>query len=280
MKDKKLPLRYLIMFLIAIGLLLGTTISGARAALTIFSPDYVSDFEMFHIGITLLESNDKDTDRQVGWRNYTVKKDSKESTTATGTWIVNNNIPLFSDIPANGLVIGKLYNEKYTVQNSGQIDEYVRVIIHKFWADNVVYDSNGAITSYKKDTSLKPSLIECTLDTSEGWIVDTSETTDERVILYYNMPISIGKKTPEFMTNLKINDEVRNSAGAPKEEPATDEKGNPYTKIIYSYPYEGKTFIVEMEADAVQTHNAADAIRSAWGRKVLIDESTKELTLQ
>lgn len=276
MKDKKLPLRYLIMFILAIGLLLGTTISGARAALTIYSPNYVSDFEMYHIGITLLESNDKDTDRQVGWRNYTVQKDSE--TSSTGTWIVNNNIPLFSDIPADGLIIGKLYNEKYTVQNSGQIDEYVRVIIHKFWADNVVYDSKGAITSYQKDTSLDPSLIECTLDTSKGWIVDETETTDERVILYYNMPISIGKKTPEFMTNLRIKDEVRKSAGKPKEEAAKDENGNPYTKIIYSYPYEGKTFIVEMEADAVQTHNAEDAIRSAWGRKVSISES-KELSL-
>ena len=278
MKDKKLPLRYLIMFVLAIGLLLGTTINGARAALTIFSPDYVSDFEMFHIGITLLESNDQDKNRPVGWRNYTVVEDSEDPTKATGTWTVNNNIPLFSDIAKDGLVIGKLYSEEYKVRNSGQIDEYVRVIIYKFWADDVVYDSEGKITSYKKDISLDPSLIECTLDTTDGWILDDSETTAERVILYYNKPISTGEETTKFMTNLKINDKVRNSAGNPKEEPATDEKGNPYTKIIYTYPYEGKMFIVEMEADAVQTHNAADAIRSAWGRRVSISES-KELSL-
>ena len=62
--NKKLPLKYLILFSVAIVLLLVSTISGARAAL-IESTEYVSDYEMYDIGITLTENN-----KEVGKRNY------------------------------------------------------------------------------------------------------------------------------------------------------------------------------------------------------------------
>ena len=268
---KKLPLNYLILFVVAIGLLAFTTVNGARAALTIFSPDYVSDFEMYHIGITLNEENVKEK-RQVGWRNYTIQKDS--ATSSTGTWVVNEDIPLFSDIPENGLVIGKQYSEKYTVTNSGKIDEYVRVKVYKYWA------TKNADGTFTKDNSLDPALIVCTLDDTKGWIIDKTETTAERTILYFNKPITIGEETPAFMTNLTIKADVNNHDGKPVKETKTGAGGETYTKITYVYPYDGKQFVVEMEADAVQTHNAVDAIRSAWGRKVSIDESSKVLTLQ
>ena len=34
---------------------------------------------------------------------------------------------------------------------------------------------------------------------------------------------------------------------------------------ISVYDYDGASFVVEAEVDAVQTHNARDAIKSAWG---------------
>ena len=43
----------------------------------------------------------------------------------------------------------------------------------------------------------------------------------------------------------------------------TDENG--YTTITTTYDYDGVTFNVEAQVDAVQTHNAEDAIKSAWG---------------
>ena len=42
------------------------------------------------------------------------------------------------------------------------------------------------------------------------------------------------------------------------------EDGNK-TEIVTSYDYNGITFHIDMEVDAVQEHNAAAAIRSAWG---------------
>ena len=50
----------------------------------------------------------------------------------------------------------------------------------------------------------------------------------------------------------------------------------PITKVLFktittSYDYDGYSFHVEAEVDAVQTHNAKDAIKSAWGVDVVID---------
>ena len=37
------------------------------------------------------------------------------------------------------------------------------------------------------------------------------------------------------------------------------------TTITTTYDYEGKQFCLEVTADAIQEHNAADAMKSAWG---------------
>ncbi|MFR0951708.1 MAG: hypothetical protein ACLSGK_02280 [Lachnospiraceae bacterium] len=52
--------------------------------------------------------------------------------------------------------------------------------------------------------------------------------------------------------------------------------------ITYTYKYNGNyTFHIDAEVDAVQTHNAKDAIKSAWGVDVNVsdDETTIELTV-
>ena len=43
--------------------------------------------------------------------------------------------------------------------------------------------------------------------------------------------------------------------------------------ITLDYDFDGVRFVMEAEVDAVQTHNAQDAIKSAWGVDVTIDES-------
>ena len=40
--------------------------------------------------------------------------------------------------------------------------------------------------------------------------------------------------------------------------------------ITTSYAYDGYRFCLEAEVDAVQTHNAEDAVKSAWGVDVNI----------
>ena len=48
---------------------------------------------------------------------------------------------------------------------------------------------------------------------------------------------------------------------------------NGWTTVTTVYEYDGAAFILEAEVDAVQTHNAQDAIRSAWGVEVSVDEN-------
>ena len=42
------------------------------------------------------------------------------------------------------------------------------------------------------------------------------------------------------------------------------------TVITTSFAYDGYRFNIKVEADAVQTHNAAEAVNSAWGVDVSI----------
>jgi hypothetical protein len=47
--------------------------------------------------------------------------------------------------------------------------------------------------------------------------------------------------------------------------------------ITTSYDYDGWQFCIEAAVDAVQDHNAEDAIKSAWGRDVTISGGTLQL---
>ena len=50
----------------------------------------------------------------------------------------------------------------------------------------------------------------------------------------------------------------------------TDDNG--LTTITTTYEYDGAQFVLEATVDAVQTHNAKDAIKSAWGVDVNISD--------
>ena len=282
--NKKLPLRYLALFVIAISLLLLSTISGARAAL-IESEKYVSDYEMYDIGITLTEN-----DVPKGQRNYVE---------ATRTWFEKTD-PLLSDIPEDKFELGKAYDEVYRVRNTGTIDEFIRVIVYKYWLVPVEGD-DGKIT-YKKDFTLDPTTIECTLNTSgtnengwffdganNGWIYDSANSTKERAVLYleekipvYNEETKSGETLP-FMSKIRINNSIKDFFTKTVIETETEESGKKYTSIIYEYAYDGSKFCLEIVADGVQTHNAADAIKSTWGTNVTVaknaDGENYKLTL-
>jgi hypothetical protein len=148
--------------------------------------------------------------------------------------------------------IGKTYEEEISAANNGSYDEYVRMIITKSWKD-VDQDGNA-----KKDTSLAPSLIE--LEVSENWIEDKSAGTDEQAVYYYTKPLAPGEAVA-LVKSLRVAEDVTSVVSA------ADTKGT----ITTTYDYDGKSFSIDAEVDAVQTHNAEDAIYGAWGVKVSID---------
>ena len=163
------------------------------------------------------------------------------------------------------LKLGKKYKEEISVKNSGEIDSYVRVILTKSW-----WTPEG-----EKDPTLSPDLIDLHLLLGEDWMIDQEASTSERTILYYTKILPVGESTPILSDTLTIDPSIGNKV---IETVTTDDEG--YKTITYTYEYDGYRFNIEAEADAVQTHNVVDAVKSAWGVDVSVDAADGSIILQ
>ena len=137
--------------------------------------------------------------------------------------------------------------------------------VYKYWVDK---DGN-------KLTHLSPAMIDLHL-TNDHWIVDDRATTarmgeddprdGEMIVLYYDSPLAaageggVFHETEAFIDSVTIKSDVVTKV---TETRSTDADG--WTTVRTVYDYDGASFVVEAEVDAVQTHNARDAIKSAWG---------------
>ncbi len=246
-------------FGLAVALLLFSSVGGARAALTYYSDTYGSRVQTRNIGVTLVENG-----RDVSWRNY--------GSSADGRWDEGMGVLLehmlgegdSQEKKAENLVVGKAYQEELCVRNSGDIGQYVRVIIYRYWLDE-----NGQKT--EKTQKMSPEWINLNLVNSGNWLLDQEASTRERTVLYYNRVLAAGAATPLFSDTLSIDNAVAAKVTQ------TEEKVNGGTKITTTYDYNGVTFCLEAEVNAVQEHNAKDAILSAWGRRVDVNEGVLSL---
>ena len=247
MKKKKFPFRVTTAVLLSASavLLIGSTVGSTRAALTYYSENYGAEVTVSNIGVSLLENGET-----VSRRDYD----------SNGEWNETSGA-LLADLQEETIVPGKEYDEALAVSNSGSIDSYVRVILNKSWTD-----SEGST-----DPNLSPDLIDLNLLTDNGWIIDEDASTAERTILYYTNILPAGETTPALSDTVRIDPAVADKV---TEEVATDENG--YKTITFTY--DGYTFELEAEVNAVQTHNAQDAIKSAWGVDVdVADDGTISL---
>ena len=249
MKKKKFPFRVTTAVLLSASavLLIGSTVGSTRAALTYYSENYGAEVTVSNIGVSLLENGET-----VSRRDYD----------SNGEWNETSGA-LLADLQEETIVPGKAYDEALAVSNSGSIDSYVRVILNKSWTD-----SEGST-----DPNLSPDLIDLNLLTDNGWIIDEDASTAERTILYYTNILPAGETTPALSDTVRIDPAVADKV---TEEVATDKNG--YKTITFTYAYDGYTFELEAEVNAVQTHNAQDAIKSAWGVDVdVADDGTISL---
>lgn len=262
------PVATLILFAAAAGLLLFSTIGGARAVFIAYSETYAGHVEMFDIGVSLLEKNAQDEEaRQVAWRNYI--KDSQDK------WNETPGDDHIGELLGNMLaedevfVPGKEYVEEISAANTGTIDQYVRITIYKYWTDD---KGNKVFTSGNEKgmstPGLSPDLIKFTYPNEDSWLLDeeNSAKTEERMIFYYNKLLASGEDTADtpLTGTLTVDPSVTLKA--------TQKVSEDGKTITTSYDYDGWRFCVEATVDAVQDHNAADAIKSAWGRDVSISE--------
>ena len=249
MKKKKFPFRVTTAVLLSASavLLIGSTVGSTRAALTYYSENYGAEVTVSNIGVSLLENGET-----VSRRDYD----------SNGEWNETSGA-LLADLQEETIVPGREYDEALAVSNSGSIDSYVRVILNKSWTD-----SEGST-----DPNLSPELIDLNLLTDNGWIIDEGASTAERTILYYTNILPAGETTPALSDTVRIDPAVADKV---TEEVAIDENG--YKTITFTYAYDGYTFELEAEVNAVQTHNAQDAIKSAWGVDVdVADDGTISL---
>lgn len=237
MKFHKMPLFLLIT---AVILLLASTVGSTQAALTYYSDNFMAEVTVSNIGVTLLE-NGKD----VSHRNYI--DDNRWDDTKQGR--------LLENLLAEGEKFqpGKRYEETISVRNSGAIDAYVRVILRKSWSDE----------QGNKTTKLSPALISLGITKNSGWVVDEKATTEEQIVLYYSSIVPSEGETPVCVDSISVDDSILDQVIK------TEKDG----VITYTYAYNGYSFQLEAEVQAVQTHNAEDAIKSAWGRDVSVDEA-------
>lgn len=253
----KSPATYIVAMAIAAILFVIAGIGSTRASLSEFSQDYTSRVVMDDIGLSLLENG-----KIVAFRNYDKQK-------ADGTWNKNEFPgPLLADLPEN-VVFEKKYPEVLTVKNTGTIDQFVRVTIYKYWVDK---DGN-------KINTLSPDLIQLEYDNlvsgtqasgksgdQGSWLMDETSSTTERVILYYNQLLESGEESASFTKTISISNKLATMVSQ-----TTSEDGK---TIKTTYDYDGVSFCLEVTSDAVQNHNAEDAIFSAWGLKLNVTDNT------
>lgn len=258
-KVKKLlrsPITTVVLFVLAAGLLLAGSIGGVRAALIAAPEEFTSGMDMMRIGVTLVEN---DTD--IAWRDYIEDASAEEY---DDRW---NELEgwgrLFSGMRTmidddGSAIVGKPYGEEIAVRNSGYIDTYVRVTLYRYWE-----------TDGEKDPTIDPSYIQIALQNTsdEGgpWVVDTAATTDERIVLYYKGVLPSGETTVPCTKSVTVTDGLMGRAVATTTETIEVRDGRTCRVTRTTYDISGSNFVVEARADAVQNHNAADAIRSAWG---------------
>ena len=244
----KSPSATMISFFLAVGLLLFSTIGGARAALTYFSDTYVSRVQTSNIGVTLLENG-----REIAKRDY--------NETSDGTWDESTGVLLANLLAKDEkFAVGKKYKEELSVKNSGTIDQYVRVSVFRYW-----------LKDEKKDRTLSPELIGLNLVNVGGdWLLDETSTTEERIVLYYSKLLKAGETSSLFADSIKIDNMIATKV---TQVPVEGKKNT----IRTVYDYDGMQFCVEAKVDAVQNHNAEDAIWSAWGKRVTVDNDTLKL---
>ena len=161
---------------------------------------------------------------------------------------------MLSELKNSNLSPGKEYKEEIAAENTGTGDEYIRVIVRKYWT------KNG-----KKNTELTPDLIHLTYGKADyntgAWTLNKDESTDERAVYYCKSKIAAGGKTELLFDHVSVDKSIVSEKNITEKATPSGNK----TIYTYEYKYDGYSINVEAEVQAVQTHNAAQAIKSVWG---------------
>lgn len=167
----------------------------------------------------------------------------------------------FPEIVADeNIKIGKKYVEDVRVVNNSNPEtgykEYVRVVVRKSWFKD------------GKSTKLDPELIK--LEVADGWFLNEAESTKETSVYYRTTPLNCGD-TSDFITGITVDNKVTTYVDTKSSDITNDGGIKIGTNIEYEYLYNGQEVYLQLQADAVQTHNSENAIYAAWGINATCD---------
>ena len=263
MKNRKTPLSKLtvVLLLATLVMLIAGSVLSTKAVLTYFSEDYISDFELDHLQVHLIENgkdvchNNNDDDTVHG--TYTNKKKYKGNLVE---YLGYANEEHYKDVAGYKIGTpgtvepGKTYKEEISAKNGQNINQYVRLTVRKYW-----------VKDGKKNTKLSPSMIKLTYNGSAynkaAWQKNAKENTEESDTYYLSKMLPKKKASDLLFNELTIDGSVADKAHMTKHE---KKEGNK-TVITYTYDYNDYTFYIEANVQAIQTHNVNDAIGSLWG---------------
>ncbi len=205
-----------LLFLMAVGLLMGTGIEGTRAVLSEQSSPFHTTMSVDSIDVALLENG------------KTVANNGYNGGSASGTL----SLPEIE----GKLKLGYTYPEQIAASNTGEIPQFVRITIQKYWMTK----------ENSKRVDLSPALIELKFN-ENGWIKDEKSSTDEREVYYYASVLEPGQSTSDLTSTLSVSPKVMSE------------------KTEENYSYNDLKLCLEASVDAVQNRHAEEAIKSTWG---------------
>ncbi len=226
-------MRTLALLTAALILLASGGVFTTRAALNIFGENYDANLTLGNIGVQMLENGSEVGDGDALFQNV-------------------------GDTDKQGnrfFAPGKKYSNTISVRNTGNEPEYVRVIVRKYWTKGDV-----------KQTALSPALIELSVD-STMW-KEVQGTDDglsvETTIYYYTKQLASGDE-------VTLGDAIRINESVLTQGRRVDLPTSSANVINYVYEFDGLMFNVDAEVQAVQTHDAVNAIKSVWGVDAAVD---------
>ncbi|MBP5594753.1 MAG: hypothetical protein J6Y02_05170 [Pseudobutyrivibrio sp.] len=253
---KKIVKNPLVILAVGVLVVAGSSVGATRAAITYSSRAEQVDFTTAQLEVQLQELQGDD---YVVVNNGDGEADSLTFPSIAEAMKTNDS-DKSNDLP---FTVGKTYAENVRVVNTseGGYDEYVRVYVRKSWKDD-----NG------KNTILDPKLID--LEIASGWYEETSNKDDdekteaekagEGAVYYLAKPLAYGE-SHDLIKSITIDNEVLTYVKTVD--------GDKTGVVVDEYQYNGKTFYVEIRVDAVQTHNAKEAILGAWGVHAEVDDN-------
>ena len=268
-KKVKFSKRTTALIVAAVLLFAGGGVAGTRAALNIQSELYRAHFYLNHLQVHLLE-NGKDVCGE--------KNDLDGSSKVTGNLATSLGYEGI-DKQLGTIEPGKLYEERIAARNGNNIDEFVRLTIRKYWVQTEKAEDGTYTIKIDEETgepakaeNMDPAWIHLTYEGSEdgntgAWAENKSEATAESRTFYYRKDLDPKADSAELFDKIMIDKQVAKLG-------KVDEKkeGNK-TVYTYIYKYDGCAFFIEADVQAIQTHNAKEAIKSQWGVDATVDYS-------